>query len=110
MYISLDASTSAAPVVPEEAVEEATGSKRKASTSAASKAKKAKLSAAAAAAAAKEEAARQAELAKSGNSFLSVLNVEDLRPPKLMTPKEMEAYIVAAQKQELLRVYAAEDE
>ncbi|KAK4695411.1 pre-mRNA-splicing factor ISY1, partial [Phenoliferia sp. Uapishka_3] len=45
------------------------------------------------------------ESANSANGFVSVLKGEDLRPPKLLGVKEMEAWIVSKQKAALLKEY-----
>ena len=76
----------------------APGSKRKA-TAAATKlasAKKAKL-----------DAAALKELKESGGGFESVLREADLKPPVLMTPKEIEDYVISEQKKALLAQYDA---
>lgn len=92
-YISLTA-----PPTPLETPSDSTpGSKRKAaSATKAASAKKAKL-----------DAKVLQESKKSGGGFESVLREEDLRPPVLMSPKEIEDYVISEQKKALLAQYDA---
>lgn len=92
-YISLSAPTTE----PEPEIA-APGSKRKASAAAtkAASAKKAKL-----------DAKALEDLKKSGNGFESVLREEDLRPPVLMSEKEIVDYVISEQKKALLAQYDA---
>lgn len=89
-FISLDDPSAAPPETTAQEPPAAPGGKRKA-PSAAAAAKKSKVDGQA--------------TASSANGFVSILKADDLRPPKLLEVKEMEAWIVKQQKAALLAEY-----
>ncbi|SCV72429.1 BQ2448_3966 [Microbotryum intermedium] len=109
-YISLNPPTStntteATEAEPAEA-EATTGAKRKAATTTKGmgKSKKAKLDEEAV-----EEAPNKEVDVGPTNGFLSILKAEDLRPPQLLSAKDIEKLIVEQQKKKLLAEYLDKD-